>query len=230
MGAKWESHYEQVWLDFLTNKRDICLQKVKKLLDEGNVCKNSDDVIMHADFLYIQGALESNAEILKQALTAYRRHEKLVGSEHNNLKMQGETLLRLHRYEEAFENFDRLAELHIASPQIPWENREVSAAWLQHEIAQRQQDGAAADVAALEQVLEGLRKSHVFVNAFGDNVSERTLRTLIQTLPADHQQILRSLPPRRPKGINSVPSTINSTCCARTTIGSVSWRNIARRA
>jgi len=196
MRATWNEQYEKVWLDFLKNKKALCLSKIKNLLSQPvPVQRTADDLIMEADFLYMQGALEGNEEqSLKKALICYQLHEKVVGAEHNNLKMRGETLLRLHRYEEAFNCFDRLAELNISNPPVLFENKEISQAWLEHEIIQRKNEGA--DVTELEKILQFICKDDFFVNIFGDAVSQRTRRTIIQTLPHDLQKILQNLPQR----------------------------------
>eukprot|EP00927_Polykrikos_kofoidii_P050118 TRINITY_DN44053_c0_g1_i1.p1 TRINITY_DN44053_c0_g1~~TRINITY_DN44053_c0_g1_i1.p1 ORF type:complete len:614 (-),score=104.24 TRINITY_DN44053_c0_g1_i1:110-1951(-) len=116
-----ENAYPQIWNDFLLNRRTLALQRATALLQVlGQVPaadKYFDDWVAEADFSYIAGAIQENCEaLLLRALEMYDRclastplNASRGSPNVNARRMRAETLLRLRRYEEAFEAFSELS-------------------------------------------------------------------------------------------------------------------------
>lgn len=129
--------YLGVWADFLHNRRRQAAERAELFLGVLTTlpasAKDAEVWVAEADFLYIAGAVASNdAGRLERALVAYETSLASPGGGGNASarRMVAEALLRLRRYEEAFEAFAALA----AGPRsVAWEDLEAPPFRLRHD-------------------------------------------------------------------------------------------------
>lgn len=116
--AAAHSSYGGLWADFLRNRRAKAEERARALLQilgaVPDAAKDADLWVTEADFWYIAGAAGGNeCGALEKALECYSRSLACPDGEGNRnaRRMRAEALLRLCRYEEAFEAFRDLAGL-----------------------------------------------------------------------------------------------------------------------
>lgn len=134
-----QNAYIGLWEDFLRNRlsvageRALALLQILGTIPEGS--KDADLWVTEADFLYIAGACHRNEQaLLERALACYSRVLALPESTGNcnARRMRAETLMRLRRYQEAFDAFAELAPL----PELaPFEELEAAPFRLRHDAA-----------------------------------------------------------------------------------------------
>lgn len=108
--------YLGIWGDFLRNRRRQAAERAELFLGVlaslPPSAKDADVWVAEADFLYIAGAVAGNdAGRLERAVAAYERSLASPGGGANASarRMAAEALLRLRRYEDAFDAFAALA-------------------------------------------------------------------------------------------------------------------------
>ena len=201
--------YEQAWADFLKNRTNLAEKRARSALQLlaqiAPAEKDAEQLIEEADLCYIVGAASGQESVLQQALLVYEKHLKLVPSNSNARRMMAETLLRLHRYEDAFTAF---FDVSVASQQAEaaLQTAEVAPFRLIHDAEQLEHlitagkigDEFMQQAELLRQLAaEITRGAHSTI--FNDSVSEKLARLSVKQLPIHlgraNRSVGRSYPP-----------------------------------
>lgn len=220
--AKDNKLYEDAWAAYLRNDIPEAAFLATQLIEVVTAARNlydlktnrdkihSDRLVSAGDMWYIRGALDANnATYLQTALENYDDHISIMKSINdsdvnvkNALKMKAETLLRLHRYKDAMETFDRVANAGVAFEDEhekegtertnlrsdehknesitmeDWLESEIAPFRVKHDALQRKYLGRAKEAGKLLDLLEDW-KQNTTTKTFEDAESKRLQRTLV---------------------------------------------------
>jgi tetratricopeptide (TPR) repeat protein len=122
--AALDAAYSFVWNDYLHNRVVLAerraapflefLPKIVRSKEQSDAQANR--LINLADLAHIAGAVRDDPEVLRQALTAYDAHLKLLPNNLAARRMRAETLLRLGDYQAAFAAFDEMYRVSLKQP------------------------------------------------------------------------------------------------------------------
>jgi tetratricopeptide (TPR) repeat protein len=122
--AALDAAYNFVWNDYLHNRVVLAERRAAPFLEllpkivrsKERSDAQANRLINLADLAHIAGAVRDDPAILRQALSAYDAHLKLLPNNLAARKLRAETLLRLGDYKAAFIAFDEMYSVSLKQP------------------------------------------------------------------------------------------------------------------
>jgi len=192
-----DSVAQSAWQDFLSNKVELAAQRaaawlhvLPALIASGR--RDADALATLGDLHHIAGAARRDPALLESALGAYDAVLALrTGVDGlNALRMRAETLLRLRRYADAFDAFDRLHELRLRDPKRG-RDLEIAPFRLVHDAEAIEANGRT-DEGWPEAALAWRQLAAELVGGGGDGGSgaDQLKRTAVRDLSAAQRSLL----------------------------------------
>jgi len=189
--------FDKLWDDYLSNRfsvvRDRASVFLKILSTIPETYKDVDLLVTEADFSYMLGAaLGNDRKTLEDALTCYDKVLQKLPTDANQVnvrRMRAETLLRLGRYEDAF---DAMEAISVLPDMGKFEELEAAPFRMRHDAAlcerlaalgRMPQDRATAAAAALRSVAKRVEATPL--------PGGRQRWPLVKTLSPEDQQELK---------------------------------------